>query len=84
MQGPNEFLITGNLKTWDRWADLPKIKVPTLVMGAAHDEMDPEQVRREGRLIPGAKTWIGKNGSHLCMYDDQDAYFAALVPFLKS
>jgi len=83
MQGPNEFVITGNLKTWDRWADLPKIKVPTLVMGAKYDEMDPEQVRREGKLIPGAKTWIGEKGSHLCMYDDQEAYFAALVPFLK-
>jgi proline iminopeptidase len=83
MQGPNEFVTTGNLRTWDRWADLPKIKVPTLVMGAKYDEMDPEQIRREGRLIPGARTWIGEKGSHLCMYDDQDAYFAALVPFLK-
>ncbi|GLK72323.1 hypothetical protein KHC23_00055 [Ancylobacter dichloromethanicus] len=25
MQGPNEFLPTGNLKTWDRWADLSKL-----------------------------------------------------------
>lgn len=83
MQGPNEFVITGNLKRWDRWADLPRIKIPTLVMGAKYDEMDPGQIRREGRLIPGAKTWISDKGSHLCMYDDQDAYFAALVPFLK-
>jgi proline iminopeptidase len=83
MQGPNEFSITGNFKHWDRWADLPKIKVPTLVMGAKYDEMDPEQVRREGRLIPNARTWISERGSHLCMYDDQDAYFAALVPFLQ-
>jgi proline iminopeptidase len=83
MQGPNEFLINGSFKSWDRWADLLKIKTPTLVMGAKYDEMDPDQMRREGRLIPGAKTWIGERGSHLCMYDDQDAYFAALVPFLK-
>jgi proline iminopeptidase len=83
MQGPNEFVVTGNLKTWSRWADLPKIKTPTLVMGARNDEMDPEQIRREGKLIPGAKTWISTKGSHLCMYDDQDAYFAALVPFLR-
>jgi proline iminopeptidase len=84
MQGPNEFLINGNFKSWDRWADLPRIKVPTLVMGAKYDEMDPDQMRREGRLIPGARTWISDRGSHLCMYDDQDAYFAALVAFLKS
>ena len=84
MQGPNEFLINGNFKSWDRWADLPRIKVPTLVMGAKYDEMDPDQIRREGKLIPGARTWISDRGSHLCMYDDQDAYFAALVAFLKA
>ncbi len=83
MQGPNEFVITGNLKSWDRWADLPKIKTPTLVMGAKYDEMDPDQIRREGKLIPNARTWISEKGSHLCMYDDQEAYFAALVPFLR-
>jgi proline iminopeptidase len=83
MQGPNEFSITGNFKNWDRWADLPKVTVPTLVMGAKYDEMDPDQIRREGELIANARTWISAKGSHLCMYDDQDAYFAALVPFLQ-
>jgi proline iminopeptidase len=83
MQGPNEFLITGTFKNWDRWADLPRIKVPTLVMGAKYDEMDPAQIRREGALIPGAKTWISQLGSHLCMYDDQAAYFDRLLRFLK-
>jgi proline iminopeptidase len=83
MQGPNEFVITGNFKDWDRWGDLHRIRTPTLVMGARYDEMDPEQIRREGRLIPGAKTWISERGSHLCMYDDQQAYFAALIGFLK-
>lgn len=83
MQGPNEFVITGNFKDWDRWADLPKIRTPTLVMGARYDEMDPEQMRREGRLIPNAQTWISERGSHLTLWDDQDAYFAALIPFLK-
>jgi proline iminopeptidase len=83
MQGPNEFVITGNIRNWDRWADLPRIKTPTLVMGARYDEIDPEQVRREGRLIPRAKTWISERGSHLTMWDDQEAYFAALIPFLQ-
>jgi proline iminopeptidase len=83
MQGPNEFSITGNFKNWDRWADLPKIKTPTLVMGGRNDEMDPDQIRREGKLIPNARTWISERGSHMAMYDDQEAYFAALVPFLQ-
>jgi proline iminopeptidase len=83
MQGPNEFVITGNIKDWDRWADLSKIKTPTLVMGAKYDEMDPEQIRREGRLIPNARTWISERGSHLTMWDDAEGYFGALIPFLQ-
>jgi hypothetical protein len=30
MQGPNEFLYTGNLKDWNRVPDLHRITVPTL------------------------------------------------------
>ncbi len=83
MQGPNEFVITGNLKSWDRWNDLPKIPVPTLVTGARHDTMNPEDIRREGRLLPNSRVWISETGSHLAMYDDQPGYFAALIGFLK-
>jgi hypothetical protein len=41
LQGPNEFIITGKLKNWDRWADLPRIHTRTLVLGAQYDEMSP-------------------------------------------
>lgn len=54
-----------------------------LVMGAKFDEMDPEQIRREGRLIPNARTWISESGGHLCMYNDQRAYFARLMRFVR-
>lgn len=83
MQGPNEVVITGNFRNWDAWDRLPKIRTPTLVMGARYDEMDPEQMRKVASLIPGAKLFISERGSHLTMYDDQEAYFAALVPFLR-
>ncbi|MBI1330114.1 MAG: alpha/beta fold hydrolase [Alphaproteobacteria bacterium] len=82
MQGPNEFVITGNLKDWNRWQQLHDITVPTLIMGAKHDEMDPAQITQEAKIIPGAKLWISEKGSHLAMWDDQEAYFARLMPFL--
>ncbi|HEY7112384.1 MAG TPA: proline iminopeptidase-family hydrolase [Thermoanaerobaculia bacterium] len=83
MQGPNEFVITGNFKNWDRWNDLPKIEVPTLVTGARHDTMNPDDIRREGRLLPNSRVWVSETGSHLAMYDDQPGYFGALIGFLK-
>jgi len=82
MQGPNEFVITGNLSSWDRWGDLPSIATPTLVMGARYDEMNPTSIAREARLIPGAELFMSQTGSHLAMWDDQKAYFAAVLKFL--
>jgi proline iminopeptidase len=83
MQGPNEFVVTGSLKDWSRWTDLPRIRARTLVMAARHDEMEPAQMRRVASLIPGSRLFMSERGSHLTMYDDQEAYFAALLDFLK-
>ena len=49
MQGKSEFLVTGNLKDWERWDRLPDIKVKTLTVGARHDEMDPGRPEENGR-----------------------------------
>jgi proline iminopeptidase len=83
MQGPNEFVVTGTFKDWDRWKDLPKITVPTLVIGARYDEMNPDDIRKMGKLLPNSRVAICENGSHLAMWDDQEAYFRALIPFLQ-
>jgi proline iminopeptidase len=83
MQGRSEFEVTGVLKDWDRWNDLRRIATPTLILGGRFDTMDPEDLRKMGRAMPHATTVICENGSHLSMYDDQEAYFGALLPFLK-
>jgi proline iminopeptidase len=82
MQGPSEFTVTGNFKAWDRWADLPRIQVPTLLFVGRHDTMAVADVERMGKLMPRSRVVVCEEGSHLPMYDDQEAYFAALVPFL--
>jgi proline iminopeptidase len=83
LQGPNEFVITGKFKDWDRWTDLPRIGVPTLVMGGRYDTMNPADVQREGSLIPKSRTHICPNGSHFSLYDDQADYMRALIEFLR-
>jgi proline iminopeptidase len=83
MQGVDEFHVTGNFKNWEMWDRLPNIKVPTLVIGGIHDEMNPDDIRREGQLIPNSRTYLCPNGAHLSMYDDQQNYFTNLIGFLK-
>jgi proline iminopeptidase len=83
MQGKSEFLVTGNLKNWERWDRLHEIKVKALTIGAQYDEMDPEDMKKMAGLMPNAGYAFCPNGSHLCMWDDQEAYFEHLLKFLR-
>ncbi|MFL6857080.1 MAG: proline iminopeptidase-family hydrolase [Allosphingosinicella sp.] len=84
MQGPSELGASGVLEHWDRSADLHRINVPTLVIGATHDTMDPAWMAAMARRLPHGQFLLARNGSHMAMYDDQEAYFAGLVGFLKA
>ena len=83
MQGPSELGASGRLLHWDRTADLHRIKVPTLVIGATHDSMDPAHMEMVASRIPGARFHLCRNGSHMCMYDDQASYFEGLTGFIQ-
>jgi proline iminopeptidase len=83
MQGVDEFHVTGNFKNWEMWDRLPDIKVPVLVIGGMNDEMNPEDMKREGQLLPNSRTYLCPHGSHMSMYDDQQNYFRNLLGFLK-
>jgi proline iminopeptidase len=83
MQGPSEFGVAGRLENWDRSKDLPKISVPTLVIGATHDTMDPEYMKWMSTQVQKGSFLLCANGSHMSMWDDQAAYFKGLIDFLK-
>jgi proline iminopeptidase len=82
MQGPNEFLYTGNLKNWNRIGDLGRITVPALVIVGEHDELTPACAMRMHQALPDARIAVLRNCSHLAMYEDPAAYFASLTAFL--
>jgi proline iminopeptidase len=84
MQGKSEFLVTGNLKEWERWDRLPDLKVKTLTVGAQYDEMDPQDMKKMAALMPDAAYAFCPNGSHFCMWDDQRVYFEQLLGFLHT
>ncbi len=83
MQGPSELGASGKLEKWDRSADLGKISMPTLVVGAKYDTMDPEYMRWMSTQIPHARFLYAPNGSHLTMYDDQELWMNGVLTFLK-
>ena len=84
IQGPSELGAGGVLRSWDRTDDLPNIKVPTLVIGARYDTMDPAYMEMMARQLADGTYLFCPNGSHLAMYDDQATYFAGLIDFIRA
>lgn len=83
MQGPSEMGASGKLVNWDRSADLKNIGVPTLVIGARYDTMDPSHMEWMAKQFPRGRYLYCPEGSHLALYDDQRTYMSGLIAFLK-
>ncbi len=56
----------------------------TLTIGATYDEMDPADMQKMATLMPNATSFICRNGSHMCFWDDQAYYFRNLLAFLRT
>ena len=83
LQGPSELGASGKLVNWDRTADLGNISVPTLVVGARHDTMDPAFMKLMAEKLPHGHYLYCPNGSHMAMYDDQKIYFNGVIQFIR-
>jgi len=82
MQGPSELGTSGKLVRWDRSADLGRITVATLAVGARYDTMEPAQMEKLARGVKKGRYLYCSNGSHLAMYDDQQAYMSGVIQFI--
>lgn len=85
MQGPSEFGITGDatLKNWDITSKLKTLTIPTLVIGAKYDTMDPKHMEWISKEVQNGRFLYCPNGSHCSQYDDQQHYFPGVIKFLK-
>jgi proline iminopeptidase len=85
MQGYSEFGVTGDatLKDWDIKDRLKEIRVPTLVIGAQHDTMDPAHMEWMSGEVQNGRYLYCPDGSHLSQYDDQKTYFEGVIRFVN-
>lgn len=73
------------LVAFDRRADLPGIRVPTLVITGEHDATAPPEVsRRMAERIPGAACTIVPAAGHLINLEQPQAFNAALLAHLRA
>ena len=83
MQGPSEFGISGRLANWDIKDRLKEIYVPTLMIGAKYDTMDPKTMEEQSTLLQKGRYLYCPNGSHLSMWDDQQVFMSGVILFIK-
>lgn len=83
MQGPSEFVPGGRLANWDVMDELSQISVPTLMIGAEYDTMDPAAMEDMSRRVQNGRYLHCPNGSHLAMWDDQEHYFPGIIEFIE-
>lgn len=86
MQGYSEFGITGDatLKNWDVKDRLKELRIPTLVIGAQYDTMDPGHMEWMSKEVQNGRFLFCPNGSHLSQYDDQKNYFEGIISFINN
>ncbi len=83
MQGPSEFVPGGILKHWSVWDELKTIEIPTLMVGAKYDSMNPKEMEEMSHLVQNGE-YLHCEGSHLSMWDDQERFMNGVIDFLKS
>jgi proline iminopeptidase len=83
MQGPSEFGISGRLANWDRKNELKNITVPTLMVGAKYDTMDPKAMEEQSKLVKNGSYLYCPDGSHLAMWDDQKVFMNGVINWIK-
>lgn len=83
MQGPSEFGIGGRLAKWDIKNQLKNITVPTLMIGARYDTMDPKAMEEQSKLVQKGAYLYCPNGSHQSMWDDQQVYMNGVIRWIK-
>jgi pimeloyl-ACP methyl ester carboxylesterase len=72
------------LTTFDRRAQLPEIRVPTLLVAGGDDRVAPAEVmQRMARKIPGAEYVLLDGCGHLGPMDQPDPFNEALAQFLE-
>jgi proline-specific peptidase len=83
MQGPSEFTVTGTLRDYDATPFLKEITVPVLFTVGEFDEADPATVRRQAKLIRGARVAVIDSAAHLTTWDNPVQMLKVVREFLR-
>lgn len=82
MNGPSEFHVIGNLKTWSIIERLDRIRVPTLLISGRYDEATPAVVQPFADRIKDVRWEIFENSSHMPHVEETERCLKVVGDFL--
>ena len=81
--GPSEVTITGVIKSWSVIDDLPKVKIPVLLINGKYDEATDMCVRPYFDKLQRVK-WIQMpESSHQAFFEEREKYMEVVEDFLR-
>lgn len=83
MNGPNEFIVIGNLKDWDRIDRLGEIRVPTLITVGGYDEITRTCAETMHRGIAHSQMRVFEQSAHTAHLEETEAYLRVVADFLR-
>jgi proline-specific peptidase len=82
MNGPNEFMVIGKLRYWDRTDRLSEISAPTLITVGRYDELTPACAETLHRGIPNSQVTIFEESAHVAHLEETEKYLQVVADFL--
>lgn len=83
INGPNDFTTIGNLRYWDRTADLHTIKTPVLLTCGRYDELGPSCSQTMLDRIADCRLKTFEHSAHTAHIEEPDACMAFVSAFLR-
>jgi proline iminopeptidase len=82
--GLDQFTLGGELTHWNIDAQIARIVLPTLVIGARYDFMMPAHMKWMSTQVKNGSYLYCPNGSHLAFYDDLKVYMKGIIKYIKA
>jgi len=84
MAGPNDVVVDGTLRTWDREAEVAEITTPTLVTCGRYDEIPLPCSETLAAAIPDARLAVFEVSGHLAHLEEAELFAATVSEFLAT
>lgn len=84
MNGPSEFSILGSLRTYEREADLVRLRKPVLYLSGEYDTCTPGASRQYASQTPSAEVAVIAGAGHLTTIDEPETTNDVVRRFIQA